>query len=126
LIAAGKVDSVLVTHLLNSQLDPARLPASLSKPMITGELRGKLGWKGPVVSDDMQAHALTAKYGRAQATGMALEAGMDLLVYCNQQVYDRDIVNETLDTVVGLVRGKHLSEAQIDASVARVNTLRPK
>jgi beta-N-acetylhexosaminidase len=126
LLAAGKVDSILVTHLINSQLDPARLPASLSKAMITGELRGKLGWKGPVVSDDMQAHALTAKYGRAQATGMALEAGMDLLVYCNQQVYDPNIVDETLDTVVGLVRGNHLSEAQIDASVARVDTLRPR
>ncbi|HEY1487205.1 MAG TPA: glycoside hydrolase family 3 N-terminal domain-containing protein [Micromonosporaceae bacterium] len=125
LIAAGLADSILVTHLINAQLDPARLPASLSKPMITGELRGKLGYRGPVVSDDMQAHALTSKYGRAQATGMALEAGMDLLVYCNQQVYDPHIVDETLDTVVGLVRGKHLSEAQIDAAVARVDTLRP-
>jgi beta-N-acetylhexosaminidase len=46
-------------------------------------------------------------------------------VYANQQVYDPKIVDKTVATVFKLVRGGQLSEAQLDQSVARVNTLRP-
>lgn len=124
LIAAGLADSVLVAHLLNRHLDPSR-PMSLSRAVVHDLLRGKLKFAGPVVSDDMQAVAITSKYGAAEAATLALQAGVDLLVYANQQVYDPKIVNKTIDTVFKLVRGGRLSEAQIDQSVARVNTLRP-
>ncbi|HEV7713043.1 MAG TPA: glycoside hydrolase family 3 N-terminal domain-containing protein [Asanoa sp.] len=124
LIASGNADSVLVAHLLNKKLDP-RLPASLSRAVVTDLLRGQLGWKGPVVSDDMQAAAITRQFGLDQAVGLGLEAGLDLLVFANQQVYDPNIVDETLDNVVNLVRDGRITEAQIDQAVARVDTLRP-
>jgi beta-N-acetylhexosaminidase len=124
LIAAGLADSVLVAHLLNRKLDPSR-PTSLSHAVVHDLLRGKLKFAGPVVSDDMQAVAITSKYGAAEAATLALQAGVDLLVYANQQVYDPKIVDKTVATVFNLVRGGHLTEAQIDQSVARVNTLRP-
>ena len=125
LIASGTADSVLVGHLLNRQLDPNR-PASLSPAVVNDLLRGKLGWKGPTISDDMQAAAITRRYRRDEATALAFEAGLDLLVFANQQVYDTKIVDETLDTVVDLVRRGRLTEARIDQSVARVDTIRPK
>ncbi|WP_239133561.1 glycoside hydrolase family 3 N-terminal domain-containing protein [Rugosimonospora africana] len=125
LISAGFADSVMAAHILNKQLDPTR-PASLSHAVVTDLLRGKLGYKGPVVSDDMQAVAISSTFGRDQAVALALEAGVNLLVFGNQQVYDPNIVDETLDNVVNLVRQGHLTEAQIDQSVSRVNTLRPK
>lgn len=124
LIAAGSVDSVMVGHLLNHQLDPSR-PASLSPAVVQNLLRGQLGWRGPVVSDDMQAAAITQKYGRAEATAMAVTAGLDLLVYANQQVYDTNIVTETVDTVVAMVKDGRITQAQIDQAVARVDALRP-
>jgi beta-N-acetylhexosaminidase len=125
LIASGNTDSVMAAHLLNTQLDPNR-PASLSPAVVTDLLRGKLGWKGPVVSDDMQAVAISSRYGRDDAVAMALEAGLDLLVFANQQVYDTQVVDETLDHVVDLVRAGRLTPARIDQSVARVDSLRPK
>ena len=125
LIKTGMTDSVLVAHLLNKQLDPSK-PMSLSKKVVTDLLRGKLGWKGPVVSDDMQAVGITGKYGHNEALTLALQAGVDLLVYANQQVYDSNVVNKTVDTVVKLVKDGTMTEAQIDAAVARVDTLRPK
>jgi beta-N-acetylhexosaminidase len=123
LIANGKTDSVMVGHILNRQIDP-QLPMSLSKAAINDLLRGQLGWKGAVVSDDMQAVAIVDRYSTEQAAELALTAGMDLLVYANQGVYDPDIVTKVVDSVVALVRGGKLTEAQIDASVARVNALR--
>ncbi|AVT41759.1 glycoside hydrolase family 3 [Plantactinospora sp. BB1] len=125
LIASGTADSVLVGHVLNRKLDPDR-PASLSRAVVTDLLRGRLGWRGPVVSDDMQAAAITSRFGRDEAVALALEAGVDLLVFGNQQEYDPNVVGHTLDTVVRLVRSGRLTEQRIDESVARVDTLRPK
>jgi beta-N-acetylhexosaminidase len=124
LIATHTADSVLVAHLLNRQLDPSR-PASLSHAVVTGLLRGQLKWNGPVVSDDMQAVAITSKYGAAEAATMALTAGVDLLVYANQQVYDPGIVGKTVDAVMGLISSGKYTEAQLDQAVARVDSLRP-
>jgi beta-N-acetylhexosaminidase len=115
LIAKGAADSVLVGHVLNRKLDPDR----------PGQ-RGRLGWRGPVVSDDMQAVAITSRFGLDEAVALALEAGVDLLVFGNQQEYDPNLVGQTLDTVVRLVRSGRLTEQRIDQSVARVDTLRPK
>ena len=42
-------------------------------------------------------------------------AGVDLLVFANQQVYDTTIVDRTIDNVVNLVRTGQLTEARIDA-----------
>jgi beta-N-acetylhexosaminidase len=124
LIASGMADVVMVAHLLNRQLDPTR-PASLSPDVVTGLLRGQLGWTGPVVSDDMQAVAISSRYGPAQAVTMAIEAGVDLLVFANQQTFDPNIVTQTVDSIANLVRSGHITEARIDESVARVNTIRP-
>ena len=76
-------------HVVNGQLDPDR-PASLSKPTVTDLLRGELGWDGIVVTDDLQAAAITNAFGRDEAVLLALEAGNDLLLFANQQVYDRE------------------------------------
>jgi len=125
LIESGDADSVMAAHLLNKKLDPSR-PASLSPAVVTDLLRGKLGWKGAVVSDDMQAVAISRRYGPDEAVALALEAGLDLLVFANQQVYDANVVDRTIDNVVNLVRTGRITEARIDESVARVDAVRPK
>ena len=93
---------------------------------MTDLLRGRLGWHGPVVSDDMQAVAITDRYGAAEAVALALQAGLDLLVFANQQVYNQRVVEETIGTITNLVRAGRITEDRIDQSVARVDFLRPK
>lgn len=123
LIAAGMADAIMAAHILNRQIDPA-LPMSLSRAAVTDLLRGQLGWKGAVVSDDMQAVAISSRFGRDEAVELALGAGLDLLVFGNQQEYDPDIVTKVVDGVVTLVRTGKVTENQIDQAVARVNALR--
>ncbi len=124
LIQAGTVDTVMVTHFLNKQLDPQR-PMSLSHAVVTDLLRGQLGWEGVVVSDDMQAESVTARYGRDEATQYALEAGVDQLIFGNQAVYDSAIVEQTVDKVLAMVKANQITVAQIDRSVARIDALWP-
>lgn len=124
MISSGDVDTVMIAHILNRQIDPD-LPMSLSRAAITDVLRGQLGWKGAAVSDDMQAAAIDSRYGRDEAVALALNAGMDLLVFANQQVYDPGIVTGIVDGAMKQLRDNRISQARIDEAVARVNALRP-
>lgn len=118
LVDAGSPDAVMVGHVLNGQLDASR-PASLSHATVTNLLRQGMGWRGVVVSDDMQAGAIRARYGTAEAIGLAVEAGVDLLVFANQAVYDPGIVATAVDAVAGLVRGGRVTIAELRASADR-------
>jgi beta-N-acetylhexosaminidase len=124
LIRTGTVDTVMVTHFLNKQLDPDQ-PVSLSRAVVTDLLRGELGWDGVVVTDDMQAVAITSRYSRDEATQYALQAGVDQLVIGNQAVYDTAVVEQTVDKVLSMVKAGQVTAAQIDRSVARIDALWP-
>jgi beta-N-acetylhexosaminidase len=56
---------------------------------------------------------------------MAIDAGVDLLVFANQELFDPDIVNETVETIARPIYSGHINEARIDRSFARVNAIRP-
>ena len=122
LIEAGTADLVMAGHVVNGQLDPDH-PASLSRPTVTDVLRGELAWTGPVVTDDLQAKAIVAAFGFAEAIVLALEAGNDLLLFANQQAYDPRILGRAIDAVEAAVKSGRLTEARIDESRERVQGL---
>jgi beta-N-acetylhexosaminidase len=117
LAAAGKLDSVMVGHVVNGQIDTQR-PASLSRATLD-VLRGDVGFNGPAVTDDLQAAAITQRFGADEAVLLALEAGNDLLLFANQQVYDPGIVGHVVRVVLGAVADGRLTSAQIDRAWAR-------
>jgi beta-N-acetylhexosaminidase len=124
LLGDGLVDLVMAANVVNGQIDPG-VPASLSRATVTGLLRDGLGWDGPVITDDLQAGSITQAFGADDAVRLALEAGNDLLLFANQQVYDRAVVTRILDLVEGLVADGGLSAARIDESVARIDRTFP-
>jgi beta-N-acetylhexosaminidase len=124
LLGRDLVDLVMAGHVVNGQIDPSA-PASLSRGTVTDLLRNELGWDGPVITDDLQAGAITAAFGREDAVALAIEAGNDLLLFANQQVYDPDIVTWAVDLVEGFVRDGRITEDRIDRSYARVTSRFP-
>jgi beta-N-acetylhexosaminidase len=118
------VDIVMAAHVVNGQID-RNAPASLSHATITGLLRGQLGFDGPVVTDDMQAVAITDAFGDDEAVQLAIEAGCDLLLFANQSGYKPARFGQVVDLVEALVRDGTIAEARIDASVARLEKLFP-
>jgi len=122
LLGQGLVDVVMAGHVVNGQLD-ADHPASLSNATVTGVLRRQLGWDGPVITDDLQAGAITAALGLQEAVTLALNGGNDLLLFANQQSFDPDIATRVLDLIEGLVRGGTVPESRVDEAVARVGRL---
>jgi beta-N-acetylhexosaminidase len=119
LIAAGRVDLVMVGHVVNRTLDAAH-PASLSRAVVTDLLREELGWTGPIVTDDLQAVAITQRFGRDEAVLLALEAGNDLLLFANQGVYVPGVAARVVEVVLHAIESGRLSENALRASWRRV------
>ena len=67
--------------------------------------------------------AITQAYGADEAIALAVEAGVDLLLFANQQVYDEQIVEHAIATIVELVDSGRIGEARLDESVARIEAL---
>jgi beta-N-acetylhexosaminidase len=83
LLGLGLLPAVMMAHVVYAEAD--RLPASLSPFWIRRQLREQLGFDGAVFSDDMSMKA-TADYGSmARRARMALEAGSDMVVICNDR-----------------------------------------
>ncbi len=112
---------VMTAHVINRQLDPAGLPASLS-PKITAYLRDTLGFNGVIVTDDLAMGAIVNEYSFAKAVRMALEAGADLLCLSNNGGggYDPELVPKTVKIIKQLVADGVVSEESIRRSAARV------
>ncbi|SCB92249.1 beta-glucosidase [Chitinophaga costaii] len=78
-IAAG-VSSVMVAHLFVPAIDPKpHTPTSISRPAVTGLLRGQLGYQGVVVTDALEMKGLSKYYSKGQESLQSLLAGNDLL-----------------------------------------------
>lgn len=77
---------IMTAHIVNRNLDPSGLPATLSQPILTGLLRQNLQYDGVIITDDMQMKAITDHYGLEKAITLAINAGADMLMFGNQLV----------------------------------------
>jgi beta-N-acetylhexosaminidase len=110
-IAAG-VPSIMAAHIVAPALDPSGLPASLSRPVVTGLLRGTLHYDGVVITDALSAAAL-AGIPQDQVVLDAINAGDDELLM------PPDLPG-AVRTVLDAVHTGRLSAARIDQSVYRI------
>jgi beta-N-acetylhexosaminidase len=125
LVRAGLADAVMTAHIFNANLDP-KYPATLSKAVITGILREQLQYDGVVISDDMQMGAIRQYYGLEEAIELAILAGVDILAFANNTVYDPTIGARAFDIIRQLVENRKITEQRIDESYQRVMQLKAR
>jgi beta-N-acetylhexosaminidase len=115
-IAAGG-DLVMLSTAIYPALSP--LPAAFSRPIVTGELRQRLGFAGVTISDALETVAVRAFGGPAQAGVAAARAGTDLLLYTHLAAAEAAgrALREKL-------RAGALDRAEFKAAVERVLALR--
>ena len=73
------VPLVMLSHALYPALDRRRI-ASQSRPVVTGLLRGRLGYDGVVITDSLEAAAVLARSGVGAAAERSVRAGADLIL----------------------------------------------
>ncbi len=75
-------DAVMVSHLVHRGYDAER-PASVSRSIITGLLRGAVGFDGLVLTDSLDMRAVADRFGAGEAAVLALGAGADVALEAN-------------------------------------------
>jgi beta-N-acetylhexosaminidase len=116
----GGVEAVMTAHILYPRLDPD-YPVTLSEKILRGLLRGRLGFEGVVISDDIEMGALAANYPTREILKRAVQAGVDIVL----AVGGLDAL-KLIGELKGLVRSGELSEEQIDEGARRVLRLKLK
>jgi len=125
LINSKLADAVMTAHIFNAKLD-STYPATLSQPTITGILRDSLNFNGVVISDDMMMGAIRKEYGLKTAIKQALHAGVDILSFGNNSVYDPEIVPKAHHIIQGLIEDGEISRQRIDESYERIMKLKKR
>jgi beta-N-acetylhexosaminidase len=125
LLKKGLVNAVLTAHIVNDKLDGRKLPATLSDRMINGLLRDSLGFQGVVFSDDMQMQAISSHYGFEESIELAINAGIDVLMFSNNilGVGKREPA-EVHAIVKKLVQNGKISLERINLSYRRIMQLK--
>lgn len=122
-IAAG-VDAIMVGHLIYPALDPQKLPASLSKPIVTDFLRMELGFRGVVMTDAMDMGAIADNYERDQAAVLAVNAGVDVIVTGPHMPSGAQ--TQMWRALLDAAKAGTLPEARLNEAVLRILTLKDK
>ncbi len=87
------LNAVMAAHVAYVEVDP--LPASFPRWWLTEELRSRIGFRGVVFSDDLIMAAAEAVGSIEDRARMALEAGCDMILICN----DRGSAVEAIDAL---------------------------
>lgn len=120
----NRADSVMVAHVFNSKID-TNYPASLSEKTVKGLLREKLGYKGVVITDDLQMGAIKSKYSLKETLRLAIKAGDDILLFGNQLDPQNSVKTKILvETIKQLIAENKISTSDIEMASNRVNNLK--
>jgi beta-N-acetylhexosaminidase len=114
-IDAG-VKLVMVSNAEYPKLDPSGTPAVFSHPIISGLLRGTLGFRGAVVSDALNA---PAPWRTPDAPGRALAAGVDLLLYTTDSA-----AHYGYEELVADAQHRATTRAQLARAIAHIRALK--
>lgn len=124
LIRAELVDCVMTAHIRNDRIDPGAI-ATFSSATIQGLLRGKLGYDGLVLSDDLQMSAVLNDRSLEEAAVLAVRAGTDMLTLSNNRNdYDDGLGALIHEALLDAVERGELPAARIRESSARILRLK--
>ena len=112
-IAAG-VDAVMSSHIVLPALDPTPgIPATLSRPILTGLLRNELKFNGLIFTDSMTMDAISKMFSHDKAAAMAVKAGVDFVLHSPDD-------DAAFRGIKAAVAAGEIGESQINASVERI------
>ncbi len=117
---AADVASIMTSHTIYRHLDPEN-PATLSPKILDGLLRNELGYKGVVITDDLEMGAIEKEGDLGRAALQALAAGADLLLICQSHAKVIDAYQKT----AAAITTPYLA-ARMQESLQRVQVLRRK
>lgn len=111
----SRVDMVMTGHILFKSVDKD-WPVTLSEFFLKKMLRDELKYKGLIITDDLDMKAMAKHYDKGFIPVRSLQAGADLLLYCNEP----DSPPVAIETIMSAVaQGQH-SKAELEYTLKRI------
>lgn len=115
----ARLDMVMTAHIKFTKIDPD-FPVTLSKKFLQEMLRGQMRYRNLIISDDLDMKALAKYHSVEDIPVMALGAGCDILLYCNEPAHPPI----ALEAVKKAFNDGKLPAAPLEESLKRVLTLK--
>ena len=110
-VRAG-VDGIMTAHIAYPAILGNDDPATVSKRMLTVLLREEMGFKGLVITDDMEMHAISRRQDMGQATVSSVLAGADIVLISSHEGNIPVIFNAIRKAVLdGQISGERLDDS---------------
>jgi beta-N-acetylhexosaminidase len=110
-VGAG-IASLMTAHVLFDSIDP-QVPATLSRRVVTGLLRERLGFEGLVFTDDFEMQAIADRHEMGEAAVQAIEAGCDLILACHRLDRQRRIIEAVAQAIAtGRIPERRVRDSQ--------------
>ena len=118
---AADVQIVMTAHIIIPAFDPHR-PATLSRNVVTGLLRDRLGFDGVVMTDGLDMRAISGTVGQAECAVQALAAGVDALCVGGESATPTT-VEAIVTAIVAAVGSGRLGHERLAEAAGRVRRL---
>ncbi|HEY2343215.1 MAG TPA: glycoside hydrolase family 3 N-terminal domain-containing protein, partial [Chthoniobacteraceae bacterium] len=103
----GQVDSMMIAHAFYPNLEQDKTPSSLSRKVIADLLRRDFGYRGLIMTDDLDMGAILTAYRLDDTIRLCLEAGNDMMMLCH-----RVPEIETVHRILGTLPSDQIERAQ--------------
>ena len=108
------IGGVMVAHLYVPSLESGKgIPASVSKNIITGLLKDKLGYKGLIITDALNMGAVANKYKPGELDAMAFKAGNDIMLFSQGVSEGKKLIQKAID------KGE-IHQSRVEESVKKI------
>jgi len=115
------LDMVMPGHLMYPKIDPEN-PTTYSRKILQDLLRLEIGFKGLIVTDDMEMKAITDTVGIEEATVRCFEAGVDLFLVC--RTLEQQVL--VLETLIKLVEKQNYPVHMLERTYRRVRDIKAR
>ena len=117
-LAAGHAPAMMTAHIVYPELD-AEFPATMSRRILTGLLREQWQYRGVIITDAMDMHAIAHRYGAGHAAVNALVAGADMVMALGTA----EIQEETIAAIAAAIDAGTLDMQDVERKLARLSAL---
>ena len=115
--ARAGIPSLMTAHVIFEPLDPVH-PATMSRAVLRGLLRERLGYDGLVVSDDLEMRAIADHFGVEETVVRGLNAGVDHFLCC----HTAEVAHRAIDSVIHAIERGIVSRETLAAANRRLQT----
>lgn len=116
--ASAGLASVMTAHVLFEAVD-ADLPATMSPKVLREILREELGFKGVIVSDDLEMKAIADRFTMEEATTVGALAGVDLFLICEHA----EMQQRAIEALIHAVEKGRVPRSTIEQAHSRLTAL---